>query len=130
MYQIDQELRAHFPETPIELALINVTDEVAVTHLFARFKPELVFHAAAYKHVPMLQNQIRVAVFNNVMGTQVIAKASVAFNVEKFILISTDKAVNPTNIMGTTKRVAEIYCQNLNLLICHSRTIFNLFINS
>lgn len=114
LYKIDQELREKFPDTPIELGLISVTDEIAINHLFSRFQPELVFHAAAYKHVPMLQNQIRVAVFNNVLGTQTIAKASVAFGVEKFILISTDKAVNPTNIMGTTKRVAEIYCQNLD----------------
>jgi FlaA1/EpsC-like NDP-sugar epimerase len=114
LYQIDQELKAKFPNIPIELALISVTDSVAVNHLFSRYQPNLVFHAAAYKHVPMLQNQIRVAVFNNVIGTETIAKASVAAGVDKFVLISTDKAVNPTNIMGTTKRVAEIYCQNLN----------------
>lgn len=115
LYQIEQELSAKFPHTPIELALISVTDGVAVNQLFSQFQPEVVFHAAAYKHVPMLQNQIRVAVFNNVIGTETIAKASVAAGVEKFVLISTDKAVNPTNIMGTTKRVAEIYCQNLNI---------------
>ncbi len=115
LYQIDQELRAQFPNTPIHLALISVTDPVAVNHLFEQYKPEIVFHAAAYKHVPMLQNQIRVAVHNNVIGTEIMAKASVASAVEKFILISTDKAVNPTNIMGTTKRVAEIFCQNLNI---------------
>jgi FlaA1/EpsC-like NDP-sugar epimerase len=114
LYKIEQELRESFPGIPIELGLVSVTDEVAINHLFERFHPEIVFHAAAYKHVPMLQNQIRVAVFNNVVGTQTVAKASVAFGVDKFILISTDKAVNPTNIMGTTKRVAEIYCQNLN----------------
>lgn len=114
LYQIAQELEANFPHIPIELALISVTDEIAIEHLFSRFQPEILFHAAAYKHVPLLQNQVRVAVLNNVIGTQVLAKASVAFGVEKFILISTDKAVNPTNIMGTTKRVAEIYCQNLN----------------
>lgn len=114
LYQIEQELTEKFPEIPIELCLISVTDEVAITHLFNRFLPELVFHAAAYKHVPLLQDQIRVAVVNNVLGTQIMAKTSATFGVEKFILISTDKAVNPTNIMGTTKRVAEIYCQNLD----------------
>lgn len=114
LYQIEQELKQKFPEIPLELGLINVSDEIAVEHIFSRVKPEIVFHAAAYKHVPMLQNQVRIAVLNNVLGTQVVAKASVAFGVEKFILISTDKAVNPTNVMGTTKRVAEIYCQNLN----------------
>lgn len=114
LYQIQQELSSKFPGIPIVPCLISVTDEVAVHHVFKEFHPEIVFHAAAYKHVPMLQNQVRVAVVNNVLGTQTIAKASAAIGVEKFILISTDKAVNPTNIMGTTKRVAEIYCQNLN----------------
>ncbi|MCZ4747212.1 UDP-N-acetylglucosamine 4,6-dehydratase family protein, partial [Legionella pneumophila] len=114
LYRIEQELLKNFPGIPVELSLISVTDEIAINHLFRRFQPEIVFHAAAYKHVPMLQHQVRVAVFNNVIGTQVVAKASVTFGAEKFILISTDKAVNPTNIMGTTKRVAEIYCQNLN----------------
>jgi FlaA1/EpsC-like NDP-sugar epimerase len=114
LYTIEQELIEKFPDIPLEMSLISVTDEVAINHLFTKFQPDLVFHAAAYKHVPMLQSQVRVAVLNNILGTQIVAKASVAFGVEKFILISTDKAVNPTNIMGTTKRVAEIYCQNLN----------------
>jgi FlaA1/EpsC-like NDP-sugar epimerase len=113
LYQIEQELLSKF-QIPIEVALVNITDSIAVNHLFSTYKPEIVFHAAAYKHVPLLQSQVRVAVFNNVIGTEVIAKASVASGVDKFVLISTDKAVNPTNIMGTTKRVAEIYCQNLN----------------
>lgn len=114
LYQIEQELKDNFPNTPIDLALISVTDHIAIEHLFTNYKPEIVFHAAAYKHVPMLQHQVRVAVLNNVIGTETVAKASIACGVEKFILISTDKAVNPTNIMGTTKRVAEIYCQNLD----------------
>lgn len=114
LFEIELELKATYPQASIQLALINVTDKVAVEHVFNQVQPEVVFHAAAYKHVPMLQHQVRVAVMNNVIGTETIAKASVASGVEKFILISTDKAVNPTNIMGTTKRVAEIYCQNLN----------------
>lgn len=114
LYKIDQELQEKFPELPIQLHLVSVTDEAGIDRLFELFKPELVFHAAAYKHVPMLQNQVRAAVLNNVIGTQTLAKASVLVGVEKFILISSDKAVNPSNIMGSTKRVAEIYCQNLN----------------
>lgn len=114
LYKIEQELVEQFPDTPITLGLVSVTDETAMAHLFKEFCPQIVFHAAAYKHVPMLQNQIRVAVHNNVIGTWITAKVSASSGVEKFILISTDKAVNPTNIMGTTKRVAEIYCQNLN----------------
>lgn len=114
LYQIDQELRKQFADIPIELHLVSITDETAIKRLFIEFSPEIVFHAAAYKHVPLLQDQVRVAVLNNIIGTQIVAKASVAAGVNKFILISSDKAVNPTNIMGTTKRVAEIYCQNLN----------------
>ena len=114
LYAIDLELKQLFPSIPLELALVSVTDVAAVNQLMHRFKPEIVFHAAAYKHVPLLEPQIRIAVMNNVIGTQVLAEASQAVGVEKFILISTDKAVNPTNVMGTTKRVAEIYCQNLN----------------
>jgi len=114
LYSIDQELRAVFSDITIQLALASVTDIVAIEEVFSQFKPQVVFHAAAYKHVPMLENQIRIAIKNNVLGTQIVAQASAAVEAEKFILISSDKAVNPTNIMGTTKRVAEIYCQNLN----------------
>lgn len=114
LYQIDLELKERFPEIPLEIALISVVDATAMDHTFQRFNPEIVFHAAAYKHVPLLENQIREAVQNNILGTQIAAEASVATGASKFILISSDKAVNPTNIMGTTKRVAEIYCQNLN----------------
>lgn len=114
LYRIEMELKDRFPEIPIKIALASVVDDVAVDYIFQGFQPDIVFHAAAYKHVPLLEDQVRVAVQNNVLGTQIIAEASVASGVEKFILISSDKAVNPTNIMGTTKRVAEIYCQNLN----------------
>lgn len=114
LYKIEGELRNKYPQIPLELGLISVTDHVAVDHLFHQFKPQIVFHAAAFKHVPMLETQVRGAVLNNVLGTQIIAEASAVVEAEKFILISTDKAVNPTNVMGTTKRVAEIYCQNLN----------------
>lgn len=114
LYQIEYELRQKFPTERFELSLVSVSDATAIDRTFHQFKPQIVFHAAAYKHVPLLESQIRSAVQNNVLGTQIVAEASVAVGVEKFILISTDKAVNPTNIMGTTKRIAEIYCQNLN----------------
>ncbi|MDF1684237.1 MAG: nucleoside-diphosphate sugar epimerase/dehydratase [Legionellaceae bacterium] len=114
LYHIELELRAQFPKLSLHMILASVVDVVAVNEVFERFKPHVVFHAAAYKHVPMLEEQVRVAVYNNVIGTQVVVEASLAVNAEKFVLISTDKAVNPTNIMGTTKRIAEIYCQNLN----------------
>lgn len=114
LYRIEQELQERYPAISLALHLVSVTDEMAVTEVIQNAAPNIVFHAAAYKHVPLLESQIRVAVLNNVLGTQIVARASVTAKVEKFILISSDKAVNPTNIMGTTKRVAEIYCQNLN----------------
>ncbi len=114
LYKIEQEFQTEYPHTSIEIALLHITDAAGIEHLFQSFKPEIVFHAAAYKHVPMLETQIRMAAHNNVLGTQLLAEASVRIGVKKFILISTDKAVNPTNIMGATKRVAEIYCQNLS----------------
>lgn len=114
LYQIEEELKQIAPEVCLCRHLLSVTDQVGITSLFHAFKPHVVFHAAAYKHVPMLEDQVRVAISNNVLGTQIVAQASVQAGVEKFVLISTDKAVNPTNVMGTTKRVAEIFCQNLN----------------
>lgn len=114
LYKAGQELTESYPDIPLVLKLISVTDEVAIDYVFHLFRPEIVFHAAAYKHVPMLEDQVRVAVKNNIIGTQIVAQASAEVDAEKFILISTDKAVNPSNVMGTTKRVAEIYCQNLN----------------
>ncbi|MDF1677979.1 MAG: nucleoside-diphosphate sugar epimerase/dehydratase [Legionellaceae bacterium] len=114
LYHIEHELKVNFPEIMTQTALVSVIDKVAVQAVFETFKPSIIFHAAAYKHVPMLEHQTRVAVRNNVLGTRIVAEASIAVNAEKFILISTDKAVNPTNVMGTTKRVAEIYCQNVN----------------
>ncbi|MBA2652745.1 MAG: polysaccharide biosynthesis protein [Tatlockia sp.] len=117
LYKIEEELKAKFPNIILELGLISVIDKVAIDYHFNYFVPQIVFHAAAYKHVPMLEKQVRGAVQNNILGTQCVAEASVAFGAEKFILISSDKAVNPTNVMGTSKRVAEIYCQNLDRLV-------------
>lgn len=114
LYTIEQELSAQFADIPLKIALLSVTDRAGIDQSFKEFKPHLVFHAAAYKHVPMLEAQLRTAVLNNVIGTQIVAEASVAVKAQKFILISTDKAVNPTNIMGTTKRIAEMFCQNFN----------------
>ena len=114
LYEIEKELSLQFPKIPLKVCLASVTDVVAVNAFLSSHQPSMVFHSAAYKHVPMLESQVRAAVQNNIIGTQIIAQAAVGVGVEKFVLISTDKAVNPSNVMGTTKRVAEIYCQNLN----------------
>lgn len=114
LYLIDLELRKEFPNLALHSQLGDVSDPVCVDHIFAEFRPSIVFHAAAYKHVPMLQFQVREALKNNVLGTHILARAADRYGVGKFVMVSTDKAVNPTNIMGATKRIGEIYCQNLN----------------
>ena len=121
LYRITQELRADFPELILEGILADCGDLVAMQKAFAEAKPQVVFHAAAYKHVPMLQAQLRSAFRNNVLGTRTVADMARESGVECFVLISTDKAVNPTSVMGACKRVAEIYCQNLN---AHANTRF------
>jgi len=121
LYRITQELRADFPELILDGILANCGDLPAMQKAFAEVKPQVVFHAAAYKHVPMLQGQLRTAFRNNVLGTRTVADVSCATGVECFVLISTDKAVNPTSVMGACKRMAEIYCQNLN---AHADTHF------
>jgi len=121
LYRINQELRADFPELILDGILANCGDHVAMQKAFADVRPQVVFHAAAYKHVPMLQGQLRAAFRNNVLGTRTVADAARETGVECFVLISTDKAVNPTSVMGACKRIAEIYCQNLD---AHADTRF------
>ncbi|MDP3560159.1 MAG: nucleoside-diphosphate sugar epimerase/dehydratase [Legionellaceae bacterium] len=114
LYSIEQELLKKYQKEQFEIVLLSVTDRARISSLFFEFQPHIIFHAAAYKHVPMLEQQARTAVLNNILGTQIVAEASAAVAAEKFVLISTDKAVNPTNVMGATKRVSEIFCQNFN----------------
>lgn len=111
LYQIERELSERFPALQVSSYLGDVTDVVAVNSAFSQTRPEWIFHAAAYKHVPMLEDQVRQAIVNNVQGTSVMASAAERFGCECFVLISTDKAVNPTSIMGATKRAAETLCQ-------------------
>lgn len=114
LYRIEQALRKAFPELRLTALLGDVTDQAAVEWVISRCRPKVIFHAAAYKHVPLLQNQARQAVRNNVIGTRIVAEAAMAAGVEEFVLISTDKAVRPGNIMGATKRAAEMLVQSLN----------------
>lgn len=113
LYTIEMELRSKFPDIDLVVVLGDVKTENRVAWAFKKFKPEVVFHAAAYKHVPMLETNPAEGVFNNVIGTKMVADAADRFGVKRFVLVSTDKAVNPANVMGTTKRIAELYCQNL-----------------
>jgi FlaA1/EpsC-like NDP-sugar epimerase len=121
LYSIEMELLKCFPGIGISRYLNDVVDRSALARLFRETRPDVVFHAAAYKHVPMLEDQVREAVRNNVLGTRTIAEIADQSGCEAFVMISTDKAVNPANVMGTSKRAAEIFCQNLNK---RSRTCF------
>ena len=114
LYSIEMELLKRFPKLEITHCLNDVVDQVAIEKIFRHSEPEVVFHAAAYKHVPMLEDQIREAARNNILGTRTMAEFADRFGCEAFVMISTDKAVNPANVMGTSKRAAEIFCQNLN----------------
>ena len=123
LYTADSELRAHYEDLDLAVYLRDVCDRPAMDELFSRVKPEIVFHAAAYKHVPLLEDQVREAVRNNVLGTRTVAECAVKAKTAAVVLISTDKAVNPTNVMGATKRLAEIYCQNANQYAAETRFV-------
>ena len=114
LYRIDHELRSDFHDLLFHSVLGDICDPATVEKVIGEYKPDVVFHAAAYKHLPILQTQVREAFRNNVFGTIRVAEAAERHGVGTFVLISTDKAVNPANIMGATKRVAEMYCQNMN----------------
>lgn len=114
LYRIEQEFAQKLPGMPITCLVGDVKDAACIEGVFARHRPEIVFHAAAYKHVPLMENENAwEAVRNNVLGTWCVARAALAAGVGKFVMVSTDKAVNPTNVMGASKRLAEMVCQVL-----------------
>jgi FlaA1/EpsC-like NDP-sugar epimerase len=114
MYKADEQLREAFPEIPVESVVGDIKNARRVNQVMHQYSPALVFHAAAYKHVPLMEEaNAWEAVQNNVLGTYVVARAAIDVGVKKFVFISTDKAVNPTNVMGATKRLAEMVCQAL-----------------
>ncbi|MCP4702113.1 MAG: polysaccharide biosynthesis protein [Gammaproteobacteria bacterium] len=114
LYQTDMVLQREYPETVRYNYLGDVCDKGTIEHIMTACRPEVIFHAAAYKHVPMLQSQVRETARNNIIGTKILAETAVSQGCRSFVLISTDKAVNPTNIMGASKRVAEIFCQAMD----------------
>ncbi len=113
LHELQLELTDRYPDCRVVIFMANIQDRLRTYQLFDLYRPELVFHAAAYKHVPLMENNPTEAIMTNVFGTKNIASLSKRFEVEKFVMISTDKAVNPTNVMGATKRLAEIYIQTL-----------------
>ncbi|MBP5711305.1 MAG: polysaccharide biosynthesis protein [Bacteroidales bacterium] len=98
----------------IDIHIVSITDKKQMEMLFSEYKPDIVYHAAAYKHVPLMEENVNAAIKTNVQGTKILADLSVKYGVSKFVMVSTDKAVNPTNVMGASKRIAEIYVQSLN----------------
>jgi len=114
LYDLEQPFKEQHPTCPIKIVLGDVRNRKKMNEVFRDFSPEVVFHAAAYKHVPMMENYPEEAIQSNVIGTKILADLSVQARVEKFVLVSTDKAVNPTNVMGATKRAAEMYVHALN----------------
>ena len=112
MHEFLLEVQEKYKNSNVKAYLGDITDRQRMEHLFEVYNPQIVFHAAAYKHVPLMEDNPSIAVLNNVLGTRNLAELSVANDVEKFVMISTDKAVNPTNIMGASKRIAEIFTQS------------------
>ena len=117
MHDIRLMMARQFSDVKNETVVASIADKDHMEKLFAEHRPEYVFHAAAYKHVPMMEDNPIQAVRNNIAGTRIIADLAVKYGTKKFVMISTDKAVNPTNVMGCSKRICEIYCQSLNQAI-------------
>ena len=113
MHELQLELEEKYPNVKVKLFIGDITNRIRMEHVFEQYRPRYVFHAAAYKHVPMMENNPSEAIHTNVFGTKIIADLAIKYDVEKFVMISTDKAVNPTNVMGASKRIAEIYVQSL-----------------
>ncbi len=107
-------MKRDFPDVPAETVVASISRRTRMEYIFESFRPEYVFHAAAYKHVPMMEDNPSEAVLNNIYGTKILADLSVKYGAKKFVMVSTDKAVNPTNVMGCSKRICEIYVQSLN----------------
>jgi FlaA1/EpsC-like NDP-sugar epimerase len=114
LYDLQNELVSIYPYSPIEIVVGDIRNRERIKRVFEVFQPEIVFHAAAYKHVPLMENNPSEAIFTNVKGTQNLVDSALETKVEKFVMISTDKAVNPTNVMGASKRIAEMYAQFAN----------------
>ena len=114
VYSIQQELKWHYPDLILEVIIGSVRDEARVRQVMKRYSPDIVYHAAAHKHVPLMERSPNEAIKNNVLGTYVTAKAAAQYGVRRFVLISTDKAVNPTNIMGASKRLCEMIVQEMD----------------
>lgn len=129
LHDMQLELTEKYSSTAFEIVMGDIRNKERMFNVFNTFKPQIVFHAAAYKHVPMMENNPSESILTNVLGTKNLADLSVDFKVEKMVLISTDKAVNPSNVMGASKRIAEIYSQSLNKISTTTKFITTRFGN-
>ncbi|MDE5758013.1 MAG: polysaccharide biosynthesis protein, partial [Allobaculum sp.] len=123
LHDMRLEMARNFPGVNIHTIVADICDEVTMERIFNRFKPEYVFHAAAYKHVPMMEDNPMESIHNNVNGTRIIADLALKYNAGKFVMVSTDKAVNPTNVMGCSKRICEIYVQSLDKAVVSGKVV-------
>ncbi len=114
LFSLEQEFIEDFPEVRLEKYLMDICDKVGILRVLSVQRPDIIFHAAAYKHVPLLETLPREAIVNNILGTRMVAELAVQYGVPRFVLVSTDKAVNPSNIMGATKRATEMVCHHFN----------------
>jgi FlaA1/EpsC-like NDP-sugar epimerase len=117
LHEMQLEVEETHPHVKVKIFIASIRDRNRMEIPFRQYHPDIVFHAAAYKHVPMMEKNPAEAILTNVMGTKIVADLSVFFNVHKFVMISTDKAVNPSNVMGTSKRIAEMYVQSLSNIV-------------
>jgi len=114
LYDVHNELKSRSNSDCLQVVIADVSNRTRMVNVFETYRPDIVYHAAAYKHVPLMEDNPSEAILTNVLGTKILAELADQFEVKKFVMISTDKAVNPTNVMGASKRIAEIFCQALN----------------
>ena len=130
LYEIHSELNNSFPELDFEAVVADVSNYEKIESVFKEFKPDVVYHAAAYKHVPLMENNPSEAIFVNVQGTRNLADLALKYDTSKFVMVSTDKAVNPSNVMGASKRIAEMYVQSLHYYAKESSDLKTNFITT
>jgi FlaA1/EpsC-like NDP-sugar epimerase len=130
LYHIQTEINNNFPNLDFEAVVADVSNYEKIESVFKEFQPDIVYHAAAYKHVPLMENNPSEAIFVNVQGTRNLADLSLKYDTNKFVMVSTDKAVNPSNVMGASKRIAEMYVQSLHYYAKESSNLKTNFITT